>query len=76
VYKQYIDLVETLVATVIERHGNYIATSILHDTDSHNWTENKELYEVSLLRWFYQNVHNSNISFHKQIHTLWRTGGM
>ncbi|WAQ98961.1 K0825-like protein [Mya arenaria] len=45
-YKQFVELVESLTSTVVQRHGNYIATSVLHDTDSHNWTENKEFFEA------------------------------
>ena len=48
-YKLYVELVETLTDQIIQRHNNYMATAILHDIDSNNWTDNKEFYEVSSL---------------------------
>ncbi|KAH3834366.1 uncharacterized protein KIAA0825-like isoform X2 [Dreissena polymorpha] len=64
-YKQFVELVETLTEQVIQRHGNYIASSVLHDTDSHNWTENKEFYEgercsftVQMWNYYLQGVHH------------------
>ena len=45
-YKEFVSLVEKLSDIIKQRHSNYISTSVLHDTDSHNWTETKEFYEV------------------------------
>ncbi|KAL4228091.1 hypothetical protein ACF0H5_013526 [Mactra antiquata] len=57
-YKIYVELVEKLTNQVIHRHKNYIATSVLHDADSHNWTDMKEFYEdercsFSIQMWCY-----------------------
>ena len=45
-YKQFVELVDSLSELLIQVHNNFIATSILHDSDSSNWAEMKEFYEV------------------------------
>lgn len=47
-YKEFVELVDKLTETLIQKHNNYISTSVLHDTDSNNWTETKEFYEVNI----------------------------
>ncbi|XP_033750005.1 LOW QUALITY PROTEIN: uncharacterized protein KIAA0825-like [Pecten maximus] len=44
-YKQYEELVEALSKLTTEIHNNFMATSILHDTESNNWADTKEFFE-------------------------------
>ncbi|KAK3097727.1 hypothetical protein FSP39_012501 [Pinctada imbricata] len=44
-YKNYVELVDSLSKLTLEIHNNFISTSILHDTDSYNWLDNKEFHE-------------------------------
>ena len=45
-YKQFMELVDSLSDLLIQLQSNFIATSVLHDADSSNWAELKEFYEV------------------------------
>ena len=47
-YKQFVELVDSLSDLLVQVHKNFIATSVLHDADSTNWPEMKEFYEVCI----------------------------
>ena len=46
-YRHYCDLVDSLARQVIEYHTQLLVSSLLNDSESHDWSSNKEFYEVS-----------------------------
>lgn len=47
-YKQFVELTDSLTQQVIELHTQLISTSILHDADGGDWANMKDFYEVSV----------------------------
>lgn len=47
-HHQFSELVDSLSDQITSYHNNVICTVILQDAHSHNWTERRPFYEVSV----------------------------